>query len=240
MMPDKPHILIVEDEPKVVNLVREVLLAAGYLVSAVFNGQHAIEQIAIEQPDLVLLDIRLSGALDGFVVAQRVREFSDVPIIMLTARVKESDVLQGFEAGADDYITKPFSTRELLVRIQAVLKRARGGAAAAQVDSEIICDSLRIDLARRQVTLDGQEVHLTPTEYKLLHELAIHPNQVLVHEHLLGAVWGPEYRSDVDYLRAYIHTLRQKIELDSDHPKIIQRCPGVGYVLVCTENSKVK
>jgi DNA-binding response OmpR family regulator len=239
-MPDKAHILIVEDEPRVVNLVREVLLAGGYRVSAALNGQHAIEQVALDQPDLLLLDIRLTGELDGYAVAERVREFSEVPIIMLTARVKENDILRGFESGADDYITKPFSTRELLVRIQAVLKRAQHGAGTAPAESEIVCDSLRIDLARHKVTLDGHEVHLTPTEYKLLHELATHPNQVLVHEHLLGAVWGPEYRSDVDYLRAYIHTLRQKIELDCDHPKIIQRCPGVGYVLVSSENSKVQ
>lgn len=236
-MSSKAHILIVEDEPKVVNLVREVLLAAGYEVSATFNGNHAIEQVALEQPDLVILDIRLPGALDGYAVAQRLREFSEVPIIMLTAKAMEGDVLRGFETGADDYIIKPFNTKELLMRICAVLRRTNHLPSSMPNESEIVCDSLHIDLARRKVTLAGQEIHLTQTEYNLLHELAIHQNQVLLHEHLLSAVWGPEYKNDVDYLRAYIYTLRQKIELEPHDPKIIQRCPGVGYVLVCKENS---
>jgi two-component system, OmpR family, KDP operon response regulator KdpE len=229
------RVLVVEDESKVIYLVREVLTAAGYEVSAVANGELAIEHIALDRPDLVILDIILPGALDGYAVACRVREFSDVPIIMLTGKVREPDMLRGFECGADDYITKPFSSKELLVRISAVLRRSRQGAAGALEDSEIVCDHLHIDLARRQVKIDGREVHLTPTEYSLLHELATHPNQVLVHEHLLTRVWGEEYRNDVDYLRTYIHALRQKIEADPANPKIIQRCPGVGYTLVCNE-----
>jgi two-component system, OmpR family, KDP operon response regulator KdpE len=234
-MGQKSRILIVEDEPKVVSLVREVLGAAGYDVSAVFNGENAVGQIALDQPDLVILDIRLAGGMDGYAVAKRVREFSEVPIIMLTGRAKDGDVLHGFETGADDYITKPFNSRELLMRIYAVLRRTQRAASTPVAESEILCGGLRIDLARRKVTVEGREVHLTPTEYNLLHVLASHSNQVMMHEQLLSAVWGTEYQNDVDYLRAYIHTLRQKLEVDPNAPKLIQRCPGVGYVLVCNE-----
>lgn len=226
------RILVVDDEPKLIHLVREVLTAANFDVLATCSGDHAIEMVAMEQPDLVLLDIVLQGMTDGYDVANRVREFSDVPIIMLTAKVRESDLLKGFSVGADDYITKPFSSKELLARIRAVLKRAHGEA-VQPADAEIICGDLHIDLARRRVTLSGREIHLTPTEYSLLHELATHSNQVMLHEQLLSAVWGPEYRDDLDYLRAYIRYLRQKIEPDPANPVIIQRCPGVGYTLVC-------
>jgi two-component system, OmpR family, KDP operon response regulator KdpE len=230
----KERILIVDDEPKMVHLVREVLSAAGYQVNAAFSGEHAIEQVALEQPDLILLDIVLSGPEDGYDIARRLRTFSNVPIIMLTARVRESDLLRGFETGADDYITKPFSSKELLARIRALLKRAHGEAQGAS-ESLLACGELQIDLARRRVTLSGREVHLTPTEYSLLHELALHPNQVLLHEQLLTAVWGPAYRDDLDYLRAYIRYLRRKLEPDPANPGLIVRCPGVGYMLSCPE-----
>jgi two-component system, OmpR family, KDP operon response regulator KdpE len=230
----KARILIVDDEPKVVHLVREILSATGFEVLAAYSGEHAIESVALEKPDLVLLDIVLSGSMDGYQVARRLREFSDIPIVMLTARVREPDILQGFEAGADDYITKPFNSKELLARVRAVLKRTQSGAAAS-ANPEVICGDLRIDLARRRALVRGLEVHLTETEYNLLHVLATHANQVVLHEYLLETVWGPEYRNDIDYLRAYIRFLRQKIELDPSIPQIIQRCPGVGYMLVCPE-----
>ncbi len=229
------RILIVEDEPKVIHLVREVLATAGYEVYAACNGKNAIEQVAMEQPDLVILDILLPGEMDGYEVARRLHEFSDVPIIMLTGKARASDLLRGFDAGADDYITKPFNSKELLVRIRAVLKRSQRGA-AHRPDEEIIrCGDINIDLARRRVVVGGGEIHLTATEYNLLHELAVHRNQVMLHEQLLSAVWGCEYQNDVDYLRAYIHSLRQKIEPDPANPRFIVRCPGVGYSLVCGE-----
>lgn len=231
----KERILVVDDEPKLIHLVREILSATGFEVLLTCSGEHAVEMVAIEQPDLVLLDIVLPGPIDGFGIATRIREFSDVPIIMLTAKVRESEILQGFEVGADDYVTKPFSSKELLARIRAVLGRARG-VTHQSFDKEIICDNLHIDLARRRVTINGQEIHLTPTEFNLLHELAVHQNQVLQHEQLLSAVWGPEYRDDLDYLRSYIRYLRQKIETDPSNPKIILRCPGVGYMLASSEN----
>ena len=228
------RILVVDDEPKVVHLVREVLTAAGYEVLAAYNGEHAIEIVAVEQPDLVLLDVVLTGSLDGYQTAQRMREFSEIPVIMLTARVRESDMLHGFDVGADDYITKPFRAKELLARIQAVLRRAQGDATQSSL-VELTCGDVHIDLARRRVSVRGQVVSLTETEYNLLHALAKHPNQVMLHEQLLEEVWGSEYRGDLEYLRAYIRFLRQKIELDPANPQIIQRCPGVGYLLACNE-----
>ena len=229
---DKPRILVVDDEPKLVHLVREVLSVAGFDVLSTSSGEGAVEMIALEQPDLGLLEIILSRTMDGYQVARRVREFSDVPIIMLTAKAREEDLLRGFESGADDYLTKPFSAKELLARVRAVLKRARQEP-AARGESEIVCGDLRIDLARRRVTVGGREVQLTPTEYNLLHQLARHRNQVLLHEQLLTAVWGAEYRDDLEYLRAYIRYLRQKLEADPANPKRIVTSQGVGYILVC-------
>jgi DNA-binding response OmpR family regulator len=233
-------ILIVDDEPRVINLVREILLAMGYEVIAACSGDNGIELAAMEQPDLILLDILLPGALDGYQVSKRLREFSDVPIIMLTAKVREMDMLKGFEVGADDYITKPFSSKELLARVQAVLKRSRVER-PHKLGPKILCGDLTIDFARRAVFIGDREVYLTPTEYNLLYELATHPNQVLFHDQLLTKVWGAEYRDDVDYLRSYIHYLRKKLEIDPSNPKIIVSSPGVGYMLeVPDEASKPK
>ena len=226
----RERILIVDDEPKLVRLVRELLLATGYEVIAASRGDQAIEMVAIEQPDLIVLDIILPGEMDGYEVTRRIREFSNLPIVMLTAKMRESDLLRGFESGADDYITKPFSSKELLARIHAVLKRSQAPG-YMQTRSEIICGDIHIDLARHRVTVNNQEVHLTPTEYKLLHELALHANQVLLHEQLLSAVWGSEYRHDFDYLRSYVHLLRRKLEPEPTKPRYIIRVPGVGYIL---------
>jgi two-component system KDP operon response regulator KdpE len=228
------RILVVDDEPKLVRLLREVLTATGFTVLSTGSGENAIEMAALERPDLLLLDIVLSGPADGYTVARRVREFSDVPIIMLTAKARESDLLHGFDVGADDYLTKPFSAKELLARVRAVLKRARQEV-AAPAEIELVCGLLRLDLMRRAVTLEGREIRLTPTEYNLLHELAAHANQVLLHEQLLNAVWGQEYRNDVDYLRAYIRHLRQKLEVDPAKPELIVTSSGVGYMLVCPQ-----
>jgi two-component system KDP operon response regulator KdpE len=231
------RILVVDDEPKLVRLVQEILLATGYEVLAASNGDQAIEKVALEQPNLIILDIVLLGGMDGYQVARRIREFSDVPIIMLTIKGKEADLLRGFDAGADDYITKPFSSKELLARLRAVLKRSQG--VQASIETEIDCGNLRIDLLRRVVTIHEREVHLTPTEYKVLFELAKHCNQVLLHEQLLTAVWGPEYRNDVDYLRSYIHCLRKKLEPEPANPKMILSNPGIGYMLVVPDPKEV-
>jgi two-component system KDP operon response regulator KdpE len=228
------RILFAEDEPKLVRLVREVLSATGYDVLTTNKGMKAIELAAIEQPDLLLLDLVLTDDVDGFEVARRVREFSDVPIIMLTAKSRETDILRGFDAGADDYITKPFSSKELLARVRALLKRARHEVSEAS-DALLVCGDLTIDFARRRASKGGVQVHLTRTEYSLLYELASHPNQVMLHEQLLTAVWGAEYRDDLDYLRAYIRYLRRKLEVDPANPRIILTSPGVGYMLECPD-----
>lgn len=224
------RILIVDDEPKLVRLVWEVLTATGFEVIASGSGREAVKKVAIEQPDLVLLDVVLADELDGYEVARQVREFSDVPIIMLTARVEETDLLSGFDAGADDYITKPFSSKELLARIHAVLKRADQEVATV---AEIVCGDLEIDLARRRVMRNGISIHLTRTEYELLQALAMHRNQVMLHDQLLTIVWGAEYRDDLEYLRAYIRYLRRKLEVDASNPEYIITCQGVGYMLEC-------
>jgi two-component system KDP operon response regulator KdpE len=225
------RILVVDDEPKLVRLVREVLLATGFEVLAASSGDQAVELAALEQPDLVIMDIMLLGRQDGYQATQRIREFSEVPIIMLTIKSREADLLRGFEAGADDYLTKPFSSKELLARIRAVLKRSQKDG-RSRPETEIICGDLRIDLLRRGVTIKEREIHLTPTEYNVLNELARHCNQVLLHEQILSAVWGPEYINDIDYLRSYIHCLRKKLEPDPANPKLILSNPGIGYILV--------
>jgi two-component system KDP operon response regulator KdpE len=230
------RILIVDDEPKLIHLVREILQATGFEALASSSGNPALEMVAMEQPELVILDITLFGSMDGFEVARRIREFSEVPIIMLTARINEADKLRGFEVGVDDYITKPFSSKELLARIRAVLKRTRGAQQLPGIESMLECGSLKIDLLRRTVSIDDRTVHLTPTEYKLLHELTINNNKVMLHEQLLTAVWGEEYRNDVDYLRSYIHYLRKKLESDPANPRMIVNCQGVGYMLVAPDD----
>ncbi|MGD1997014.1 MAG: response regulator transcription factor [Anaerolineae bacterium] len=229
-------ILVVDDEPRVVRLVSSVLEAVDYEVVAAASGEPAIEMVALEQPDLVLLDILLPHDIDGYEVCRRVREFSDVPVIMLTAKAQEDDVLRGFEVGADDYLIKPFSAKELVARVKAVLRRARHPE--EMVTSALTCGELKIDFARRAVKMRGENVRLTRTEYALLRQLALHPNRVMLHENLLTEIWGPEYRDDVDYLRAYIYYLRRKLEEDPSDPKYILTSTGVGYMLTCPEEQE--
>jgi two-component system KDP operon response regulator KdpE len=232
----KDRILVVDDEPKLVQLIKEVLSTLEYHVIATSQGKQAVEMVALENPDLMILDIVLPGKMDGYEVARRVREFSSIPIIMLTAKAREVDLLQGFETGADDYLTKPFSSKELVARVRALLKRVRSEGVAV-AGGKIECGDLHIDLARRRVLLAEEEVGLTRTEYELLCELAKHRNQVLTHEQLLTAVWGQEYRNDVDYLRAYIHYLRKKLEREPLAPEMIVTSHGVGYMLSCSQDN---
>jgi two-component system KDP operon response regulator KdpE len=226
-------ILVVDDEPRVVQLVRKVLEAVGYQVIAAASGEPAIEMVALEQPDLVLLDILLPHDLDGYEVCRRIREFSAVPVIMLTAKALESDVLHGFDVGADDYLTKPFNAKELVARVKAVLRRAQ--RPEEMVTATLMCGELEINFARRAVEVRGEKVSLTRTEYALLRQLALNANRVMLHQDLLTAVWGPEYRDDIDYLRAYIRYLRQKLEENPSEPQYILTTPGVGYMLTCPE-----
>ncbi|MBC8449740.1 MAG: response regulator transcription factor [Chloroflexi bacterium] len=235
-MSDK--ILVVDDEPRVVRLVSEVLKAVGYQVIAAASGMPAIEMVALEQPDLVLLDILLPGGLDGYEICRRIREFSDVPVIMLTARAQEGDVLRGFDVGADDYLTKPFSAKELVARVRAVLRRSQ--RSEEMITAPFTCGELEINFAQRTVRARGERMSLTPTEYELLRQLALNVNRVVLHQDLLTTVWGPEYRNDVDYLRSYIRYLRRKLEADSSNPRYILTSPGVGYMLTCPEEQEGK
>jgi two-component system KDP operon response regulator KdpE len=226
----KERILVVDDQPRVVRLVRQVLGAVGYEVLSASDGEAAIEMAALEQPDLVLLDILLPDSADGYEICSRLREFSDVPVIMLTAKAQESDMLRGFDVGADDYLTKPFSAKELVARVRAVLRRSQYAEGISPV---LKCGDLEVDHARRTVRVRGELVSLTRTEYALLRQLALNPNCVLLHQDLLTTVWGPEYRDDIDYLRAYIYHLRRKLEVDSSSPRYIVTAPGIGYMLSC-------
>ena len=226
-------ILVVDDEPRVVRLVTEVLRAMGYQVVAAASGKSGIEMVALEQPDLVLLDILLPQGPDGYEVCRRIREFSEVPVIMLTARAQESDMLRGFDMGADDYLTKPFSAKELVARVKAVLRRSRRPGEAAS--TQLTCGSLEIDFARRIVKAHGEQVLLTRTEYALLRQLALNANKVMLHRELLSEVWGPEYLDDIDYLRAYIRYLRRKLEADPSAPQLIVTAPGIGYMMACPD-----
>jgi two-component system KDP operon response regulator KdpE len=232
----KEKILVVDDAPRVVRLVTEVMKAAGYSVVAAVNGESAIEMVAVEQPDLVLLDILLPPGIDGYETCRRIREFSSVPVIMLTAKAQESDLLQGFDVGADDYLTKPFSAKELIARVKAVLKRCHHPE--ERVISTVTLGDLEINFARRTVRVCGQQVSLTRTEYALLRQLALNANRVILHQELLTRVWGPEYRDDLDYLRAYIRYLRRKLEADPANPRYILTSPGVGYMLACPEDDR--
>ena len=226
-------ILVVDDEPRVLRLVSEVLKAVGYEVIAVGSVTSAMETLVMERPNLVLLDVLLGDGPTGYDICRRIREFSDVAIIMLTAKATEADVLAGFEAGADDYLTKPFSARELIARVGAVLRRT--GHPEEAITSTHVCGGLEINFAQRTVKKDGKIVPLTRTEYALLRELALHPNCVMSHVQLLTSVWGPEYRDDVDYLRAYIRYLRRKLEHEPSTPFYILTRPGVGYMLACPD-----
>lgn len=225
--------MIVEDQPQVIRLVTEVLRAVGYDVIAAINGETAIEMTAMEQPALILLDIMFPQGPDGFEACRHIRQFSDVPIIMLTAKAKENDKLRGFDAGADDYLTKPFSAKELVARVRAVLRRTR--RPDETITTSLKCGELVINFARHSVKVSGKEVSLTRTEYSLLRQLALNPNRVMLHRDLLNAVWGQEYRDDIDYLRAYIRYLRMKLEKDPSNPKYIITSPGIGYTLACQD-----
>ena len=226
-------ILVVDDEPRYVRWISVNLRASGYRRRTAADGQSALESTARERPDLVLLDIGLP-VLDGLEVCRRIREFSTVPIIMLTARAAEADKVAGLECGADDYLAKPFGPPELLARVRAALRRARYAEAPAG-DPVFRHGDLTIDYARCEVRRDGRPVALTPTEYKLLVHLARRAGRVLVPEELLAAVWGPEYREETQHVRLYISRLRRKIEPDPERPSHVLTKPGIGYLFAPPE-----
>ena len=231
-MSGREQILVVDDDPLVVRLLRLHLDRAGYGVRSATTGQQAIDDSVEEIPDLVILDVMLPD-LDGYEVCRQLREFSLVPVILLTAKGEQVDKLRGFELGADDYLTKPFAPQELLARVRAVLRRSRQ---AAEPTSRALlqCGDIVVDLVRRRVTARGEPVKLTPTEFKLLEQLAVNAGKVLPHAQLLTQVWGSEYRDDRDYLWAYVRRLRLKLEANPDKPVHIRSEAGFGYLMDCS------
>ncbi len=223
------RILAVDDEPRYLRLIRYNLESVGYQVSCVATGEEALESAALSPPDLIILDLKLPGE-DGFQVCQHIREFSTVPIIMLTALGDEQDKVRGLQMGADDYVTKPFSAQELLARVEAVLRRSRL-ADIPTTQPSFSCEGLTIDFLARRVVVRGQEVKLSSTEYRLLHCLAANAGRVMTQDELLEAVWGAHYRDQYEGLRTYILRLRQKIEEDPHQPQHIVTRPGMGYML---------
>ncbi len=226
----KTTILAADDDPQILRLVTRNLQFDGYEVIAVNDGQAALEQIEAHAPDLVLLDIMMPR-MDGFTVTQRVREFSSVPIMLLTARGQDSDKIRGLDLGADDYLTKPFSVEELLARVRAVIRRSQLGADPQGLSAKTTVGELTIDYAQHQVTMRGQEVALTPTEYRILAYLAQNAGRVITYDSLLEHVWGTDYLGESHMLQVNINRLRQKLEDEHTHPRYLLTKSGVGYLL---------
>ena len=226
----KKRILVVDDEPRMRRFVRMNLDLEGYEVIEADNGLQALEKVRDEMPDLVLLDVAMPE-LDGFETLEHIREASSVPVIMLTVKNDEDDRIRGLDLGADDYITKPFSPRELLSRIRAVLRRVEPSKAGGE-EPLVIDEDLRIDFPRRTVIARGEHIKLRPTEYRLLLHLVENAGWIVPQETLLAKVWGPEYRDDNQLLRLYVTYLRKKIEPDPANPKYILTERGVGYQFV--------
>ena len=224
----KPLILVVDDDPGILKLVSLNLELEGYHVITARDGKTALELIENEQPTLVILDIMMPG-MDGFQTCERTREFSEVSIIMLTAKGRAEDVIHGLDVGADDYVIKPFSTDELLARVRAVLRRSKFPEEMPQ--PPFISGQLCIDFSRHQVTRDKEEVMPTPTEYRILCLLARNAGRTITQDQLLTEVWGQEYCGDTHILQVAVARLRKKIGDDPGNPKYIVTRPGIGYTL---------
>lgn len=222
-------ILVVDDEPRYLRLMEANLITEGYLVLKAMNGQEAVDIVAEKRPDLVLMDVMMP-ILDGFAACERIREFSNVPIIVVTAKGNEADRVRGLDLGADDYIVKPFSATELLARVRAVLRRADVSESAFQ-QTIFTHGNLRIDFARAEVFLDDRVVYLSATEYRLLLQFAHNVGSVLTSEQLLMDVWGTEYRDDKEILWVSISRLRQKLESNPKDPQHIVTRSGLGYTM---------
>jgi two-component system KDP operon response regulator KdpE len=226
----KYRILVVDDERRMVGFIRLNLEQDGFEVIEAYNGTEALNRLRDSLPDLILLDVMMPD-IDGFEVLRMIREISQVPVIMLTAKGEEDDKIKGLELGADDYVTKPFSPRELVSRVKAVLRR--GGIFEEDEEGVIEVDErLKIDFGRREVWVGDELVKLRPTEYRLLYHLVQNAGWVLTHDQILTKVWGYEYRDEPHYVRLYINYLRKKIEEDPSNPKYILTERGVGYRFV--------
>jgi len=220
-------LLIIEDDAKLANALKLYFGKLGYEVIVAANGLEGLQQMYVHRPDLIILDVMMPR-MDGWETCRRIRELSDVPIIMLTARGQEADKVRGLKLGADDYVAKPFSLKELEARVEAVLRRTRlpphSKEAVLYADEELVIDSERWEVRRQ-----GKPVELTATERRLLFYLAENAGRILTHQQILERVWGPEYINDTDYVKLYIWRLRQKIERDPSHPRYILTERGIGY-----------
>ncbi len=221
------RILVVDDEPRLLAFLRSELKASGYQVSVAHDGKGALRAAAARGPDLVILDVGLPD-MDGFEVCRCLREESNLPILMLTARANDNDKVEGLDAGADDYLTKPFSTPELLARVRALLRRV-WAADGEGSGGEFRTGDFVLDFQRRKAVMRGEEVRLSATEFKLLAELCRNAGRVMLREELLARVWGSAYHKEVQYVWVYIGYLRNKLEKDPRHPEYILTYPGVGY-----------
>ncbi len=231
----KTCVLVVDDDPIISRFVSANLKAREFEVITAEDGPSALKAMEERLPDLVILDIMMPG-MDGNEVCQRIREWSQVPIIMLSAKTEVSSKVDLLNTGADDYITKPFGIEELMARVKAVLRRKTG---APKRDSAVFSSgNLEVNLGNRWVAVDGKQIKLSPTEYNLLRELVQNAGKVITHQMLLARIWGPEYGEEIEYLRVYIGRLRNKIEADPQNPKHIITEPGVGYCLQKIEPSK--
>ncbi len=229
MAHDSGLILLIEDEPQMRRFLRITLQSHGYRLAEAATGREGIMEAATRNPDVVLLDLGLPD-LDGIEVVRRLRDWSEVPIVVLSAREQEQDKVRALDAGADDYLTKPFGAGELLARIRVAL-RHNVLQQAGQRDFTFVLDNLRVDLAKREVFLNDREVHLTPIEYRLLTVLIKYAGKVVTHSQLLKEVWGPAYANQTQYLRVYMAQLRHKLEADPARPRFLMNEPGVGYRL---------
>jgi len=223
----KTRILVVDDELSIIKFLQATLKARDYEVLTAMDGAEALHTVEMELPDLVILDVMMPK-MDGFEVCRRLREWSQVPVIMLSARGDERDKVKCLDLGADDYITKPFGASELIARVRTVLRRTEA-VATIPTQPFFTCGDLKIYFAKRQVTVADKEVKLTPTEYSLLQEFVLNAGKVLTHTYLLNKVWGLIYREEREYLHVFVHRLRAKIEPDPANPRCILTVPGVGY-----------
>lgn len=224
-----PLVLVVEDEPQMRRFIRATFTSHQYRVIEASSASEALMFASSHNPDIVLLDLGLPDG-DGVELTRRIREWSQMPIIIISARGREDDKVTALDAGANDYLTKPFGVNELLARMRVALRYAKRSDTAPEV-SRMEFGALRIDLVRREVTLDGKEVHLTPIEFKLLVLLAQNAGKVLTHQQVLKEIWGPSYAAQTHYVRVHMAELRKKIEANPARPKLVVTEPGVGYRL---------
>ena len=227
MIQHKKRVLVVDDEQGILRFVSAGLKDAGYEPIIAKNGDEGLQAFERELPDLVILDINMPE-INGLEMCRRIREWSQTPIIMLSARQEERDKVESLRLGADDYVPKPFGIKELLARVEAVLRRSHAGLALPNPPSFYLGD-MRINFAERRVTVGDREVDLTPTEYDLLKELTLNHGKVLTHRMLLQRIWGAEYGGETEYIRVFVGRLRKKLGKDSQNLRIIENVHGVGY-----------